>query len=193
MHGLMNRAIQSFLRETYGQTLWLGVAADAGVAPEGFEAMLQYDDALSDSVLSAAARALGRTRATILEDLGTWLVSSQTGQPLRRLLRFSGSSFPDFLHSLEDLPDRGRLAISDLDLPLLNLQEVAPGSYRLICHGPPDFSYVLMGILRAMADDYGALVLLDQTGRRDASEEITIQLLQTNYAEGRRFDLASGG
>lgn len=193
MHGLMNRAIQSFLRETYGQQLWLGVAADAGVAPEGFEAMLQYDDALSDSVLSAAARALGRTRATILEDLGTWLVCSQTGQPLRRLLRFSGSSFPDFLHSLEDLPDRGRLAISDLDLPLLELQEVAPGSYRLSCHGPPDFSYVLMGILRAMADDYGALVLLDQTGRRDASEEITIQLLQTNYAEGRRFDLASGG
>lgn len=193
MHGLMNRAIQSFLRETYGQSLWLRVTADASLPGEGFEAMLHYDDALTDAVLAAAARALGRSRATILEDLGTWLVSSQTGQPLRRLLRFGGSGFRDFLHSLEDLPDRGRLAVSDLNLPILRLLEEAEGRYRLICHGPPDFSYVLTGVLRAMADDYGALVLLEPAGRQGASEEIVIQLLQADYAEGRRFELANGG
>lgn len=193
MHGLMNRAIQSFLRETYGQTLWLRISADAGLPAEGFEAMLHYEDALTDAVLTAAAKALGRGRATILEDLGTWLVSSATGQPLRRLLRFGGSTFPDFLHALEDLPERGRLAISDLSLPLIDLLEEEEGRYRLISHGPPDFACVLTGVLRAMADDYGALVLLEPVVRRERGEEIVIQLLQADYAEGRRFELSSGG
>ena len=41
MHGLVNRSVQCFLRDTYGADLWAAVAAEAGVAPEGFEALMQ--------------------------------------------------------------------------------------------------------------------------------------------------------
>jgi len=43
MHGLVNRSVQCFLRDTYGTDLWVAVAAEAGVAPEGFEALMHYD------------------------------------------------------------------------------------------------------------------------------------------------------
>lgn len=193
MHGLMNRAIQGFLRSTYGEDLWTHIARAARLHPDGFEAMLQYDDALTDAVLSTAAQHLDRARDTILEDVGTWLVSSQAGQPLRRLLRFGGVTFTDFLYSLEELRGRGRLALPDLGLPVLTLSEPQPGIYDLTCQGLPGFGAVLMGVLRGMADDYGALVLLDHVGLRDGAETLRIQLLAADFAEGRPFALAGEG
>ena len=190
MHGLVNRAIQGFLRNAYGDSLWLSVARQAQIGPSGFEAMLPCDDRQTRQMLDAAALALNRTAETILEDMGTWLVSSESGQPLRRLLRFGGVSFTDFLHSLEELPDRGRLALPDLRLPGLDVAEPQPGVYELTCHGVPGFAHVLSGVLRAMADDYGALVLLDHATDPARGEVLRIQILATDFAEGRRFDLA---
>lgn len=188
MHGLVNRSVQCFLRDTYGAEFWLAVAAEAGVAPEGFEALMQYDDPLTDAVVGAAARALGKPREALLEDIGIYLV---TLEPLRRLLRFGGATYEDFLHSLDELPGRARLAVPDLDLPDLRLEPAGPGRFRLDCAGPrPGFGAVFAGILRAMADDYGALALIDAGGAAGGVETVGIELLDTAFAIGRGFDLA---
>lgn len=191
MQGLFNRAIQCFLRDTYGHGLWLAVARRAGVGPEGFEAMLTYDNAVTEAVLTAAVGELARPRETVLEDLGTYLVSHPNVEGLRRLLRFGGAGFVEFLHSLEDLPDRTRLALPDLDMPELDLEDQGNGRFRLSCRGMiPGVGYVAVGLLRAMADDYGALVLLEHDGDEAGAEVILIELLDGAYACGRRFDLA---
>lgn len=193
MHGLVNRSVQSFLRDTYGAGLWSVIARDLGMGVDGFEAMMRYDDALTDALLAAAARRLDRPRETILEDIGTYLVSHPNHERLRRLLRFGGVGFIDFLHSLDELPDRGRLAVPDLDLPALELLDAAPGQFRLVCReGFPGIGHLIVGVLRAMADDYGALVLLDHAGDGPGQEVVTIHLLDTRFAAGRRFDLAGG-
>ena len=116
MHGLINRSIQCFLRDTYGDRIWVEVSDAAGLRFDGFEAMLTYEDALTGAVLSAAAQRLGRPRDGVLEDLGTYLVSHPNLEALRRLLRFGGVNFVDFLNSLEDLPEHGRLGLPDLEL-----------------------------------------------------------------------------
>jgi hypothetical protein len=193
MHGLVNRSIQAFLRDTWGSEVWSSVASGAGIAPAGFETMLRYDDAVTDRLLAVAAARLNRPRETILEDLGTYLISHPNMEPLRRLLRFGGVRYVDFLHSLEDLRGRGRLAVPDLDLPVLDLCDDAPGLFRLVCRdGYPGIGHVLVGVLRAMADDYGALVLLDHGLQPDGAEVVTVQLLDNHFATGRGFDLAIG-
>lgn len=192
MHGLINRSIQCFLRDTYGPALWADVAREARLGFDSFEAMLTYEARLTDAVIAAAARCLDRPRETVLEDLGTYLVSHPNLEALRRLLRFGGVSFVDFLHSLEDLPGRGRLALPDLDLPHLRLADLGPGEFALYCQSPlPGAGHVMMGLLRAMADDYGALALLDHQGSGPEGEVISIALLEQRFAEGRRFDLAA--
>ncbi len=192
MHGLINRSIQCFLRDTYGPALWARVAERAGVGAGGFEAMLSYDDALTDAVLSEASEALSRPRDGLLEDLGTYLVSNPSFESLRRLLRFSGVGFEDFLQSLDDLPARGRLAVPDLELPQLELSDLGDGHYALACTGPHrGFGHVMVGVLRAMADDYGALVLLDHVGTHGDTERIEVELLDHQFAEGRAFRLAA--
>jgi hypothetical protein len=42
-------------------------------------------------------------------------------EPLRRLLRFGGGTFEEFLVSLEELPDRARLAMPELEMPEITL------------------------------------------------------------------------
>lgn len=194
MHGLINRSIQCFLRDTFGMPAWRAISAAAGVSADGFEPMMHYEDAVTFRLLDAAAAHLDRPRDSLLEDLGTYLVSHPNREALRRLLRFGGVSFDDFLHSIDDLPGRGRLAVPDLDLPQLDLSDEGAGRFTLACHGQhPEFAAVMVGVLRAMADDYGALVVLELAGRQEEDAAIIqIHLLDRGFSEGRRFELAAG-
>jgi hypothetical protein len=194
MHGLINRSIQCFLRDTYGADFWAEIVLESRLGFDNFEAMLTYDPRLTEAVLNAAAELLRRPRDSILEDYGTYLVSHPNLEALRRLLRFGGGSFVEFLQSLEDMRGRGQLALPDLDLPDLVLVEEHPDQYQLHCHGSTQgVGHVMMGLLRAMADDYGTLVLLEHSGKNELSESLSIQLLDARFAEGRRFDLAASG
>lgn len=184
MHGLINRSLQSFLQDTYGQPLWSEVARRCGVAEEGFEAMLHYEDALTDHVLDAAADLLARPREALLEDMGMYLVSLE---PLRRLLRFGGVDYVDFLHSLDELADRARLAVAEIGLPDMEIDARSDAQFVLMFgEGHTGFRPVFAGVLRAMADDYGAFALVDlgQDGH------VRVELLQARFASGRAFDLA---
>lgn len=192
MHGLINRAIQSFVCATYGRPCWLRVADASDLGFVEFEAMLVYDDTVTERVLDAISSDLGRPRSEILEDLGTYLVSHTNMEGLRRLLRFGGVSYVDFLHSLDDLADRVRLAVSDLTLPALESRELSAAEYQLCCSpGLPGYSSVMVGVLRAMADDYGALVMLSHDGQKGETDVISIMLIESAFSEGRHFDLGA--
>ena len=191
MHGLINRSIQCFLSDTYGSAVWQAIAAEVGLPSHGFEALMQYDDALTEGVLVAAVRRLGKPREALLEDVGIYLVALE---PLRRLLRFGGVTYEEFLLSLDELPDRARLSVPDLDLPDLLLRAIGPGRFVLECRSDhAGFGAVFAGILRAVADDYGSLALIDATAVSPGSETVSIELLDAGFASGRQFDLARPG
>lgn len=193
MLGYINRAFECFMRDTYGPDTWAQVAAAACLGFDGFEPMLQYPPAMTEDVIFAAAQVLRRPRESVLEDVGTYLVSHPNLERLRRLLRFGGMDFLEFIHSLEDLPERGRLALPDLDLPRLALVDLGGGVFRLQCQMQlSGIGHMVVGLLRAMADDYGALVLIDYQGcDADGAELVTIHLLDQRHSSGRSFDLAA--
>lgn len=190
MHGLINRSIQCFLRDTYGPEIWAQVAMSADLEFDSFEALLIYEADLTEAVLDAAGRLLDKPREVLLEDLGTYLVSHPNVEALRRLLRFGGTTFEEFLHSLNELRDRARLAVSELEMPQLELRDHTNAAFTLlVSHPHPGFGHVMVGVLRAMADDYGALAMLEWQGRKDQVETIGIELLAAGFSEGRHFEL----
>ena len=78
-------------------------------------------------------------------------------------------------------------------MPEIELDELADGQFVLsVCHPVPGFGHVILGTLRALADDYGTLALLEYEGRRGEVERISVQLLDIAHAEGRQFVLAVG-
>lgn len=191
MHGMVNRALQGFLTATYGAEVWSEVRSQAALPFDEFEAMLDYPDGMTLACFQAACHVLHKHPNALLEDVGTWLVTDSHLEPLRRLMRFSGASFLDFLHSLEEMAERGRLAVPDLDMPRIALDQLDPSSFRIRARWTlPGIAPVLMGCLRAMADDYGALALLVLDGiEPDGTECLHVQLLDAAYSEGRSFDL----
>lgn len=185
MHGLCNRALQCLLRDRMGDDLWARIAGQAGLPVAGFEAFGLYDDALTERVLAAAVAVTGHDADTLLEDLGTYLVSHPSCEAIRRLLRFGGPDFAGFLFALEDLPDRARLAVSDLILPDVRVIATEAGARLEFGPGIAGFSAVATGLIRAMADDYGTLVVL-----ATSAGAVDVRLVEAGFAEGRRFALA---
>jgi hypothetical protein len=188
---MVNRALQGFLVATYGPEIWAEVRVQAGLGFDDFEAMLHYDDVMTLAAFEAACQVMRKPPNALLEDIGTWLVTDAQLEPLRRLLRFAGPTFLDFLNSLEELGDRGRLAMPDLDMPKIEVEQLDPSNFRLRASWVlPGIAPILLGSLRAMADDYGALAFLRLDGVEDGVECLHIQLLDAAFSEGRRFDLS---
>lgn len=190
MHGLINKTLQGFVTDTYGRELWIAAAEQVQMDSPEIEAMLHYPDDLTFDLLAALSSKLDKDQDSLLEDIGTYLVSHPNVERLRRLLRFGGVTFVEFLHSLDDLPDRARLAVSDLEIPSLELREFESNKFSLICDGEfPGFGHVLVGVLRSMADDYGSLAILEHATGTTTSEIIEITLADEAFSEGRSFSL----
>lgn len=192
MHGLIPRTFQVFAEDTYGPGTWAEIVQAAGLDVPDFEAMLNYPRETYSALIAAAEHVLEKPAEAIWEDVGTYLVSHPNSEGLRRLLRFGGVDFIEFLHSLDDLPDRARLVVADLVLPELELTDSGSHQFKLrVGDGLPGFGYVMVGVLRAMADDYGALALLDAEGGHRGEQCLMITVIETAYAEGREFELAA--
>ena len=96
MLGVVNKAIEEFVITVHGGAVWQEVLRDIGTAGFRFEPMLMYEDEKSYALIRALSKRLSKPQQDILDDIGTYLVTPPNGGALRRLLRFSGSSFDDF-------------------------------------------------------------------------------------------------
>lgn len=193
MHGVVNRAIECFLRDTYTEAVWDDIVTAARSPVRSFEAMLLYDPAVTARLLAAAVARIGKPRDELLEDIGIYLVSHPRFDGLRRLLRFAGVTFEDFLLSIDDIPGRAHLALPDLGLVPIGVRALGRDRFRICC-GPgwPGFGHVLAGGIRAIADDYGALVTLSiQNEGEGGQARLEVTLHTTEHSRGRAFDLAA--
>ena len=74
MQGFVNRAIQCFVRDTYGWTVWLNVIRRAGIGFTNFEAMLSY-------------RVSSQRKSTPLRPARVYLTRTSRKELLQRRLR----------------------------------------------------------------------------------------------------------
>lgn len=193
MHGLINCAVERFIRTTYGDEIWSEVAGASGLECTSFEPMLTYPDEITQIVVVSASERLGRPYQALLEDIGTFLVTDPSVEVLRRLLRFGGASYTEFLFSLNELYGRVKLALPDLEVPKLALEPDGDGSYSLvISQGIKGIGYSILGALRAMADDYGSLATVEYDGSSETGEErLRVAVFDAEFARGRAFDLVA--
>jgi hypothetical protein len=142
----------------------------------------------------AAVDVLDKHPNTLLEDIGTYLVTDPALEPLRRLLRFGGGTFSEFLVSLEELPDRARLAMPDTRMPEITLEAEGGGRFTIAARWPvPGIAPLLLGALRAMADDYGALVFMELAGIENGTERAAHRDFRCRFQRGQGVLPRAGG
>ena len=192
MLGVVNKVIESFVRQRYGDKLWADVLVDLSLPGYEFEAMLTYEDGITYDLIDGLAKRQSKMYQDILEDIGGYLVAEDSQASVRRLLRFGGATFEDFLLSLDDLNDRVALALDILEMPTVAVEPISAEKVHIRvvpkCQG---FSEVLMGLLRTLADDYGALVFMDRVEDAKSTECIEVILIDHHHSAGTSFDLAA--
>ena len=114
--------------------------------------------------------------------------------PFERLIRFSGTSFVDLLFSLEEIEDRARIALPNLHLPQFRVELTASDEFVVTSQWMvPGAAAVLTGMLRAMADDYGTLAIIERGGlSQDGDtviETISVRVIEDTFHEPREFTL----
>lgn len=182
MHGFIIRGIELFLRARHGDAVWAAVSAEAGIDRRGTMLMRSYSNEVAQALLHAASTRLRISQEELLEDIGGWIPRLDA---VRHIMRFSGSCFEDFVLSLDDLYDRGRVVLPGLDLPRIATRLTAPRQYLLsIAADEADWYPVLAGFLRGMADDYGVLAIVDGGGGC-----LQVSIADDEFAEGSAFSL----
>lgn len=167
MHGMINRGLQCYICDIHGVDIWEETCENAKLPFFNFESMLSYDDATTEDLLSSFGALVERPRDEILEDFGTYVVSEDALTAVRRLLKFGGGSYAEFLQSLNFVYDRAKMAVPDLDIPTMELVTHSPKSYTLHSRFQKrGFGATLLGLLRALADDYHTLVSITHTRRK---------------------------
>ncbi|WP_282602763.1 heme NO-binding domain-containing protein [Paracoccus sp. PARArs4] len=178
MDTLINRTVEEFLRATYGEGL-VGTITDELATTEENDPVPGRVHGMR--MLDRAAFRLVKPTVEMLEDLGAWMTRIEA---IRRLLRFSGRDFTDFLLRLEEMPGRAHLVLPNLHLPAIQVEAV--GHSIFLTMSPPDaaWRHLLIGIVRGMADDYGALCLISTEGAL-----IRVDVWDTSFAQARDFSL----
>jgi hypothetical protein len=190
MHGLVFLSVTSFCRDTYGPEVLGRVLQSSGVDQAQFEPMLSYERAVLLRLKDGLSAELGKSHEDIAEDLGTYLVAHENCRSIRRLLRFSGHDFRDFIETLDELPDRARLALPDLKLPEIAIEHTAGQNIGIVFgQSLPWFCYVMIGVIRAMADDYGTLVFIGEVDTRDEGQSIELVVIEQEFTQGNEFAL----
>ena len=178
MHGLVNRALRDFAHAQGGAAAWERVMSVIDIPPEDFGLFRVTDTGNTSALIRTIAVEMDRPLADFCEDWGHWIVAAPEHATIRRLLRFSGRSFIDFVHSIEDLPDRAQLAVPGLKLPPLDVRDHGRGHFTIeVGTRIPGTDHALLGILRAMADDYSALVLMTHLGERGSTALMSLHVV----------------
>lgn len=194
MHGLICKSLEEFVRDQHGDEVWQQIVQVSGLPVNRFEALRSYDDDLMQSVFISTFQELGRANTLVLEDIGHWICTHPPLEPVRRLIRFSGTSFVDLIYSLDEIHDRARIALPGLGLPKFYVMEHGPNDFRIRSAWHLEGGgAVLTGILRAMADDYGALALIEIGARQQIGETweetLSVNIFDQAHQAPREFTL----
>jgi len=166
VHGMINRGLQCYIRDIHGVDVWEETCERAKLPFYNFESMLSYEDETTEDLLNHFGLLVNRSRDEILEDFGTYVVSENALSTVRRLLKFGGETYEEFLQSLDFVHARAKMAVPDLDIPSMEIKRHGPDEYTLYTRFQKrGFGTTLLGLLRSLADDYNTLVSITHTRR----------------------------
>lgn len=74
MYGLINKAVQGYLVQAYGQDQWDQIAETAGIYPGGFISLETYPDEITYSLVTRASAILSIPAERLLEKLGEYWI-----------------------------------------------------------------------------------------------------------------------
>lgn len=168
MYGLVNQAVEDFVRRGFGDEAWKRIRDKAGVNLEMFVSMDSYPDEVTYQLVGAASEVLGLEAAQILEAFGEHWVLYNAKEGYGQMLSMFGSSLEEFLLNLDNMHSHVGLTFPALRPPSFQVERV-DGGRSLLLHYRSErmgLAPMVIGLLKGLGRRFGEDVTVRQTAHR---------------------------
>ena len=168
MYGLVNQALEDFVRQRFGDAAWNRIRDGAGVSLDMFVSMDSYPDDMTVKLVQAATDVLGLNAAQILEAFGEhWvLYTAQAGYG--EMLAMFGSDLRAFLLNLDNLHSHVAMTFPALRPPSFEVEQIE-GSRALLLHYRSErtgLAPMVVGLLKGLGMRFSQEISIRQTAHR---------------------------
>src|SRR5882724_8829575 len=124
MYGLVNQALEDFVRKGFGNAAWDRIRDGAGIGLDMFISMDSYPDDTTYKLVGAATEVLEMDASQVLEAFGEhWvLYTAQSGYG--EMLAMFGSDLRSFLNNLDNLHSHVAMSFPALRPPSFTVEQV---------------------------------------------------------------------
>ncbi|MEM8484690.1 MAG: heme NO-binding domain-containing protein [Bacteroidota bacterium] len=164
MYGMVNRAIEQFIRKEHGEEVWERVASKASVSHE-FISMEQYPDSVSVNLVVGLSEVTGMGPAQVLADVGEYWVSFAYNSEYGDLLDMAGDTLPEVLANLDEMHTRVGQSFEKLDTPSFWVSDLTEDSMILHYNSSRDgLAPMVVGLVRGLGNLLDTDVSVIQVG-----------------------------
>ena len=182
MYGLVNIAIEQIISQRFGSEAWERIAKTAGVSSPSFVSMEAYDDAITYGLVAAASTELDLTQEQILVAFGEYWILYTAEEGYGELLDLSGSTFEEFLSSLDTMHTRVALSYPQLRPPSFRCEKQDDGTLELhYTSHRSGLAPMVIGLLRGLAKRFDVNISVEQRAAgpdADSTEVFAITVLE---------------
>ena len=171
MYGLINKALEDYVRAHFGAGTWETILESSHVPVEVFVSMESYPDEWTYQLVSAASEVTGTPASDILEAFGEHWVRFTGREGYGPLLAACGRTLPEFLMGLDNLHARIGLAFGYARTPSFRTTELGPDLLRVEYYSErAGLAPMVIGLLRGLGSMFGVRVEIAQS-RADAGHD----------------------
>ena len=172
MYGLVNQAIEDFVKRGFGDVAWKEIKDNAGVNLEMFVSMDSYPDDVTYKLVGAATEVLKLDAAEILEAFGEHWVLYTAQEGYGQMLSMFGSSLEEFLLNLDNLHSHVGLTFPALRPPSFQVERIE-GDPGLLLHYRSErvgLAPMVIGLLKGLGRRFSQDIEVRQTAHRGPAD-----------------------
>lgn len=168
MYGLVNQALEDFVKRGHGEAVWKQVRDKAGINVEMFVSMDSYPDEVTVKLVVAATEVLGLDANRILEAFGEHWVLYTAQEGYGPMLSMFGSNLEEFLLNLDNLHSHVGLTFSSLRPPSFQVERIEGGRALLLHYRSQrtGLTPMVVGLLKGLGRRFSQAIDIRQTAHR---------------------------
>ena len=168
MYGLVNQAVEDFVRQGFGDSAWKQIRDNAGVHDEMFVSMNSYPDEVTYKLVQAATEVLNLDAARILEAFGEHWVLYTAQEGYGQMLSMFGPDLEAFLLNLDNLHSHVGLTFPSLRPPSFSVERLEDGSGLLLHYRSQraGLAPMVIGLLKGLGRRFSQEISVRQTAFR---------------------------
>lgn len=148
MYGIINKSIESLVKENFGQDKWELIKQRSGTGFDFFVSTEPYDDDITYKLASSISEEMSIPLNEVFKTFGEWWILRTSKEKYGSLIEAGGNNLREFLINLPVFHNRVMLIYPKLTPPEFKVSEVTEKSllvhYYSQRHGLQDFVFGLL-------------------------------------------------